>query len=82
MKETKIKICPAFSRQPINVDSSGNTTMVLVGALPKGGRAVLTLTDMPAYMVKRLVKDGLRALQIRRDRALQDVEEMRFQSQQ
>lgn len=82
MKETKVKICPSFIRNPTKVGSNGNTTIEMVGKLPKGGRVVLILEEMPNYMVKQLVKDGLRALQTRRDRALQDIEEMRFQSQQ
>ncbi len=82
MKERKVKFTPCFVDRGTHVDSRGLTTMKIVGWLPKGGRVVLTLTDMPSYMVKQLVKGGLNALQTRRDGALQDVEEMRHKAAQ
>ncbi len=52
--------------------------MEMVGSLPEGGMVVLTLADMDSNILKQLVKVGLVALQTRRDRALRDVEDVRF----
>ena len=82
MKETKVKITPAFLRRPTRTNFDGTTSMEMVGSLPKGGRVVLTLEEMEPSVVKQLVKDGLKSLRTRRDRALQDVEEMRFEASQ
>ncbi len=82
MKEKKVKFTPCFVDRSTRIDSRGLTTMKVVGWLPKGGRVVLTLTDMPPYVVKQLVKDGLNALQTRRDSALLDIEEMRRKAAQ
>ena len=77
MKETQIRIVPSFFTRSLAVDRLGKTSMEVVGTLPKGGRVRLTLDEMPHWVVKQVVKDGLRVLQMRRDRALQDVDEMR-----
>jgi len=78
MKEKKIKIKPFFLTGGPNVGyDDGKATMKIVGRLPKGGRVVLTLEDMPPTVVKQLVKEGLAILQERRDRALNDIKIVR-----
>lgn len=76
MKEKKVKLIPSFVRGS-SVNGRGMTAMTIVGQLPRGGRVVIELTDMPSYMVKQLVRDGLDALQTRRNRALHDIEDVR-----